>query len=90
MAEKDLQTQWRINSLKEWKSRAILQMKFMQEKLRIAIPLSEYEIVNKEVALAKQKANDGSIQYAKLAQQHADLTKRHREGMEAEVNLRTL
>lgn len=90
MAKKDEQTMWRINELKGWKQRAILQLKLMQDKLKLAIPVSEFEIVNKEVALAKQKENDSAIQYAKLASQHAELVKRHREGIEAEVNLRTV
>ena len=90
MAKKDEQTMWRINELKGWKQRAILQLKLMQDKLKLAIPVSEFEIVNKEVALAKQKENDSAIQYAKLASQHAELVKRHRECIEAEVNLRTV
>ena len=58
MAEKDLQTQWRINSLKEWKARAIHQLKMMHDKLRTAVPVEEFEILSKEVELAKTRAND--------------------------------
>lgn len=89
MAEKDKHTQWRINQLKEWKARAIQQLKFQHEKLRIFVPMSEYEIVIKEVELAKQRTNDFIMRNAKLANEKANLQKKLRDGMEAEVNLRS-
>jgi hypothetical protein len=42
MAEKDVFVQDRINKLKEWKAKAILQLDYMFKKLRLAIPLTEY------------------------------------------------
>jgi len=38
MAEKDRFVQWRINKLKDWKARAIQQLKFLFGKLRCAVP----------------------------------------------------
>lgn len=45
----------RICRLREWKQKAITQMRFMQEKLRVAIPITEYNLLKKEVELAKQQ-----------------------------------
>lgn len=45
MAEKDRFVQDRINKLKEWKARAIQQLTFLFKKLRLAVPLSEYQSV---------------------------------------------
>lgn len=90
MAEKDKHVMWRINQLKEWKARAIQQLKFQHEKLRIAVPMSEYDIVAKEVELAKQRTNDFIMRNAKLANEKANLQKKLRDGMEAEVNLRAM
>ena len=42
MAEKDRFVQYRINKLKEWKARAVQQLKFLFGKLRIAVPMTEY------------------------------------------------
>ena len=42
VAEKDKFVQGRINKLKEWKARAIQQLKFLFGKLRMAVPLTEY------------------------------------------------
>ena len=41
--EKDKHVQARINELKEWKMRAIQQLKFLFTKLKFAVPRTEYE-----------------------------------------------
>lgn len=45
MAEKDRYVQLRINKFKEYKTRAIQQLKFLFNKLRLAVPLTEYQSV---------------------------------------------
>jgi hypothetical protein len=45
LAEKDRFVQLRINMLKEWKARAIQQLKFLFTKLRLAVPKTEFQSV---------------------------------------------
>ena len=71
--------------MKEWKARAIQQLKFQYEKLRIAVPMSEYDLLSKEVELSKQRTNDYIMRNAKLANDKAALQKKLRDNMEAEV-----
>jgi hypothetical protein len=52
--------------------------------------MSEYDIVAKEVELAKQRTNDYIMRNAKLANEKATLQKKLRDNMEAEVNLRQM
>ena len=52
--------------------------------------MSEYDIVSKEVELAKLRTNDYIMRNAKLASDKANLQKKLRENMEAEVNLRSM
>lgn len=52
--------------------------------------MSEYDIVSKEVELAKLRTNDYIMRNAKLAGDKANLQKKLRENMEAEVNLRSM
>ena len=52
--------------------------------------MSEYQIVAKEVELAKQRTNDFIMRNAKLANEKANVQKRLRENMEAEVELRVM
>jgi len=54
------------------------------------VPVSEYDIVAKEVELAKQRTNDYIMRNAKLANEKATLQKKLRDNMEAEVNLRQM
>ena len=62
----------------------------MHEKLRIAVPTSEYEIVAKDFEIAKQSTNDYIMRNAKLAHDKANLQKQLRNNAEAEVNLRQM
>jgi uncharacterized protein YeeX (DUF496 family) len=50
--------------------------------------MSEYDIVAKEVELAKQRTNDYIMRNAKLANEKCNLQKKLRDNMEAEVHLR--
>lgn len=53
MAEKDKFVQERINSLKEWKANAMTQLQFLFQKLRIAVPMSELQVANKQLEIEK-------------------------------------
>ncbi len=87
-AEKDLFIQQRINNLKEWKARAIQQLKFQHQKLRMAIPISEFQVASKQLEVAKQRNNELVLRNSKLAKQISDLQKKLRDNMEAEEQLR--
>jgi len=41
-------------------------MKLMHEKLRTSVPVSEYDLMSKEVELAKTRSNDYIIRNSKL------------------------
>ncbi len=53
--------------LKEWKSRAIQQLKFLFNKLRLAVPLTEYQGVESENEVLKQKHADHIERNSKLS-----------------------
>ena len=71
MAEKDRHVQQRINMLKEWKARAIQQLKFLFNKLRHAVPLTEYQSVQSENEILKQKNADYIDRNCKLSEKLA-------------------
>lgn len=58
MAEKDRFTHERINSLKAWKASAIQQLKFLFEKLRVAVPMTKYQKEQKQHELSQKKVID--------------------------------
>ena len=58
MAEKDRFLQERISKLKEWKARAMQQLQFLFSKLRMAVPMTEFQIQAKELEVAEQRCND--------------------------------
>lgn len=88
MAEKDRFVQARINSLKEWKARAMQQLKFLFEKLKMAVPMSEFQCAKKELEIAEQRKNDYITRNAKLAQQLAKYQEELRKNQEAEESLK--
>lgn len=53
LGEKDRFVQQRINSLKEWKAKAIQQLKFLFTKLRLAVPLTEFQGIQSENDILK-------------------------------------
>jgi len=67
MAEKDRFTHERISKLKEWKARAMQQLKFLFEKLRVAVPVTKYEKECKKHSLAQKKVYDLIHRNQKLA-----------------------
>jgi len=59
--------------LKEWKARAIQQLKFLFNKLRLAVPLTEYQNVQSESEVLKQKNADYIDRNSKFAQKMSKL-----------------
>jgi len=90
MAEKDRYVQLRINMLKEWKAREIQQLKFLFGKLRLAVPLTEYQSVESENEVLKQKNADFIDRNSKMAEKMAKLQTQLRENMEAQEKLKVL
>ena len=58
LAEKDRFVQQRIFQLKEWKARAIQQLDFLFEKLRLAVPKTDFQVKQKELEVSQQRCND--------------------------------
>lgn len=90
MAEKDTFVQLRINKLKEWKARAIQQLKFLFAKLRLAVPKSEYQTVQAENEILKLKNADYIDRNSKMAEKVSKLQTQVRENMEADERLKVL
>ena len=65
--DKDRFVQQRINKLKEWKAKAIQQLKFLFNKLRCAVPLSEYQLLSRELEIEKTKGNELKDRTLKLS-----------------------
>lgn len=82
--------QFRINSLKEWKAKAIQQLKYLFTKLRLAVPRTEYEAVQNENAVIKQRNADFIDRNSKLAEKVSKLQTQVRENLEAEERMRNL
>ena len=68
MAEKDRYVQQRINDLKSWKAKAIQQIKFLFAKLRLAVPLTEFQGMQTENDLLKQRNADYIERNSRLAE----------------------
>lgn len=63
-------------------------MKLMHEKLRTSVPVSEFDLMSKEVELAKTRSNDYIIRNSKLVNQITQLQKKLRENLDAETQMR--
>ena len=63
-------------------------MKLMHEKLRTSVPVSEFDLLSKEVELAKTRSNDYIIRNSKLVNQITQLQKKLRENLDAETQMR--
>ena len=90
LGEKDRFVQQRINSLKEWKAKAIQQLKFLFTKLRLAVPLTEFQSIQSENDILKQRNADYIERNSKMAKKVADLQTKVRENLEAEERLRNV
>lgn len=58
-------------------------MRFMQEKLRVAIPITEYNLLKKEVELAKQQTRQTQVDNFRLAEKYSEIQKKHRQDSDA-------
>ena len=90
LADKDVHVQTRINELKKWKAKAIQQIKFLFTKLRLAVPLTEYQGIQTENDLLKQRNADYIDRNSRLAERVARLQTQVRENLEAEEKLRAM
>jgi chromosome segregation ATPase len=90
LADKDVHVQTRINELKKWKAKAIQQIKFLFTKLRLAVPLTEYQGIQSENDLLKQRNADYIDRNSRLAERVARLQTQVRENLEAEEKLRAM
>jgi len=82
--------QQRINDLKTWKARAIQQLKYLFTKLRMAVPRTEYESLQSETAVLKQKNADYIERNSKLAERVSKLQTQVRENLESEELVRNV
>lgn len=53
--EKELQMEERIARLKEWKEKAVLELKYLYDKLRSSVSLARYERQRRELDVLKEK-----------------------------------
>lgn len=90
MAEKDKFVQERINSLKEWKANAMTQLNFLFQKLRIAVPISELQVANKQLEIEKQRTSDFTMRVARMVKDKAELEKKVRMNDEADEKMRLI
>ena len=65
-------------------------MKFLFTKLRLAVPRTEYESIQSENHMVKQKNADFIERNSKLAERVARLQTQVRENMEAEERLKVV
>ena len=49
LADKDVFVQQRINSLKKWKTEALLQLRILFDKLKLAVPVTELDEVSRQL-----------------------------------------
>ena len=58
LPEKDRYVEEKIQRLKCWQAKAIHELKFLYKKLRMAVPLGEYELLSSELQLVKKRYAD--------------------------------
>ena len=58
MSDMEVACTQRINQLTEWKRKATFQLKQLYEQLRVAVPEPEYQAVQKELEISKQRNGD--------------------------------
>jgi len=90
LAEKDTHLQSRINKLKVWKAKAIQQIKFLFTKLRLAVPLTEFQSVQSDNDLLKQRNADLIERNSSLAEKVSRLQTQTRKNQEAEATVHSM
>jgi hypothetical protein len=77
----------RISKLKEWQGRAINELKFLTNKLKFAVPLTEYERTNTQMELYKGKTADLMERCNRLTKNVSDMQTKMRNLQTAEARL---
>jgi len=80
----------RINSLKEWKAKALHQIDTLYNKLKLAVPVSELQKATLQLQVALKKTNDMAKANARQARCVSDLQKKLHGQMEAEEKVHEL
>ena len=88
LADKDVFVQQRINSLKKWKTEALLQLRLLFDKLKEAVPVSEYDEMSRQLNILRLKNN---VLQDKQMQQNTlimSLQKQQNKNKEDEMDLK--
>ena len=85
--EKDTLIEEKLGKLKEWKARALHELKYLYHKLRESVPLLEYEQVQKKYATLREKEASWIIKNAELMQKISDSASYKRELSESLENV---
>jgi len=86
-ADKDYFVQQRINSLKKWKTEALLQLRFLFNKLKMAVPETEYEEVKRQLNVMTLRNNTQQERNIRHVSTNLELRKKINMNQEAEMNL---
>lgn len=78
MSEMQVECQERINELKKWKSNAVFQMKGLYERLKTSYPEAEYQSLEDELKLLRNKYADQINQIQDLTSQLLEYKKNQR------------
>lgn len=73
LAEKDVFVQERINSLKKWKTEAILELRLLFDKLKHAVPVTEFDEKCRKLNISMLEGNVLKEKLHKLNKQIADM-----------------
>lgn len=73
LAEKDVYVQQRINSLKMWKTEALLQLRLLFDKLKNSMPVTDYDDLRRKLNVQQLKNNTLSEKQIGLRDQIMDL-----------------
>lgn len=65
--------QQRINSLKKWKTEALLQLRLLFDKLKNAMPITDYDDLKRKLNIQQLKNNTLSEKQITLRDQIMDL-----------------
>lgn len=66
------------------------QLNFLFQKLRIAVPISELQVANKQLEIEKQRTSDFTMRVARMVKDKAELEKKVRMNDEADEKMRLI
>lgn len=78
MSEMQVECEVRINELKKWKSNAVFQMKGLYERLKTSYPEAEYQSLEDELKLLRNKYADQINQIQDMTSQLLEFKKNQR------------